>query len=128
MVLAARSSLAVAALCALLPACSADAVDEPVPALETPGTFIASARKTDGYDLFRTRTVLFLDDRRTYLFFDEHLDGAATLDEARSKAQDPALALTFVGPRLRSNFLETSWHVVWYRSLTKEERAAHGGL
>lgn len=103
-------------------------MEEPLPALDTPGTFVVSARDGGGYRLFRTRTVIFIDERRTYLFFDEHLAGAESPESARNKARDPALPLVFVGPSLLERFLQTPWQVVWYRSLTEEERTSHGGL
>jgi hypothetical protein len=112
----------------LLGACSADAVEEPAPSLETPGAFVVRERETGGYRLFRTRSFLALDAERKYLFLDEHVAGAASLAEAHGKARDPALALRFIGPYSRPQFVQRPYQVIWYRSMSEEERTAHGGL
>jgi hypothetical protein len=116
------------AVLVLLGACSADAVEQAPPSLETPGAFVVRERDDGGYRLFRTRGFLAVDPERTYLLFDEHIAGAASLAEASGKARDPELALQFIGPYLRSQFVQRPYEVIWYRSMSEEERSAHGGL
>jgi len=113
-----------AALCAV--ACSADAVEEPLPGLDVPGAFVAVQRDEGGYALLRTRTVLALSPDRTLIFFDEHPPGAESIDEARAKARELDLVLVLGSPRLQSSFSRRPYQVVWYRSLTDEERGSSG--
>lgn len=120
-----RSALALLFL-GLQAGCSADAVPEPLPEIELPGTFIAREREPDGYQLFRTRVALRFGADRTYIFFDEHQPGARTLAEARSKARDPELLLVQSAPRLKAQFVELPYFVIWYRSMTDEERGPSG--
>ncbi len=109
-------------------ACSADALDAPSPTVQTPGAFVARARDEGGYRLFRTRTSLAIDGGRSFVFFDEYLPGVGSLDEARTRAQDPEVPLAFIGPILLSQFEQRPYHVVWYRTMTEEERTGNGGL
>lgn len=108
--------------------CSADAVDEPEPVFTTPGAFIAWSDEEGGYRLLRMRNVFPLTDELTLLFFDEYLAGVASLEEAKQKAQDPALPLVFIGPIQLTQFRQQPHVVVWFRTLTEEERNANGGL
>jgi hypothetical protein len=121
-------TVALGALLGCASACSADAVEEAPPKLETPGAFVARERESGGYRLFRTRGALVLDAERNYLVFDEHFAGAASLAEAKEKVRDPSLLLQFIGPYSRAQFERVPYEVIWYRSMSEEERTAHGGL
>lgn len=103
-------------------ACSADAVAVPEPGVRDAGTFVASARTSGGYRLLRTTEVLLFDPVTTYLFMDEYFPGAASVSEARSLARRADLPLRPSSILLERTFLQTEWHIVWYRSLTDEER------
>jgi hypothetical protein len=111
-----------AALVTSLPACSADAADEPEPTLETPGAFVAVGIDESGYRIWRTLTAIRLENRQEVLFFTAYAPVAEDFAEARELARDPDLE---VGQSLvvssREYVTEQPWKVVWFRTLTDEE-------
>lgn len=115
-------TLLLLACAAINAACSADAVAVPEPSVRHAGTFVASPRASGGYRLLRTTEVLLIDPVTTYLFMDEYFPGAATVSEARALARRVDLPLRPSSILLERTFLQTEWHIVWYRTLTDEER------
>ncbi|MFZ5889454.1 MAG: hypothetical protein ACOY0T_00145 [Myxococcota bacterium] len=104
-------------------ACSATAVDEPPPRLDTAGSFIASPNGSGGYLLFRTLLGLRLETE-TVLFMLRYGVMAASINEARALAQSHSLGT----PRefeshAMSEFERVGFEVVWFRTLTDDERA-----
>lgn len=111
-----------AALLASLPACSADAADEPEPTLETPGAFVAVAIDERGYQIWRTLTSIRLENRQEVLFFTAYAPVAEDYDEARALARDPELEIRqSLVVSSREYVTGIPWKVVWFRTLTDEE-------
>lgn len=109
-------------LLAFTSACSADAVTEPWPSLDTPGAYFASAREPSGYHLYRTISVLHIDTQRNAMFLDEHPGGAETLAEAERLARDASTRFVDGPVIFKEALLRSPHRVVWFRSLTDEER------
>jgi len=109
-------------LLAGLAGCSADAVEEPAPTLENAGTFVATPEAPDHYRLLRVRNTLVSGPELVYLFLDEHLPGARSLDEALALARDPELLLLPVDVVLLRDFVTRPHVVLWHRSLHDDER------
>ena len=106
----------------LLAACSADAVPEPEPTLETPGAYFAVV--VDGeYQLHRTLAVLANGSQDETLFVLRYTATPHSFDEARELAKDaplPAGSAIAIGHRY---VVQREWRVVWFRSITSEEAA-----
>ena len=116
--------VALALLLGLLTACSADAVDEPDPQLETPGAFIALADDEGTFQILRTLAGLEVGSGQDIIFFTLFEPAAVDFEQARELAQDPELAVS--DPLVlvpKADVLSRTWKVVWFRSLTEEERA-----
>jgi hypothetical protein len=112
-------------LLALLPlgACSADAVAEPEPAIETKGAFIAVI--VDGeYELLRTLTVLGSGGQDETLFVVPYLVEPESFEEARELAKNPDLPKGEVRAIGKRYITLREWRVVWFRSVSPEEEAA----
>jgi hypothetical protein len=111
------------AIAPLVLGCSADAAFEPEPTLETPGAFVALENQQGTFDIVRTLASIEVGQDEKMLFFKSFVPSARDFDEARELARDPALpvsdSLVLVQ---RSDILELDWKVVWFRSLSQEER------
>ncbi len=110
-------------------ACSADAVPEPEPGLETPGSFVASGPVSDGgFVLLRSLMSLRLDNGNTLLFFTRYDVRPKSFEHARELCRTtsdfPAVAM--LQSPLKSEFELTPFRVVWFRTLTQEERDVLG--
>jgi hypothetical protein len=121
-----RDFLAVAGLCVNVAGCSADAVEEPLPALHLPGTFVVRENDDGSFRLYRTRTAIAFTPERTFLFMDEHPSAFDGVEDGRLKARDHDLVLVPTGPWLLTQFTKSPYWIVWYRSLTDEERGTSG--
>lgn len=119
-----RRLLGALSLCGLwLAACSADAVEEAPPTLETAGVFVARADPEGGYRLFRVLQVLRVDPTQRTLFLTVYALRTASIDEAREAAQheSPPIAVP-VQIHSAQQFASAPHAIVWFRSLTPEER------
>jgi len=105
-------------------ACSADAVPEPEPTLDTKGAFIAVAADEGDYQLLRTLAVLGSGRDDDAFFVLPYLAKPGSFDEARELAQDPALPVGEVTAVGRRSITSREWRVVWFRSVSSEEQAA----
>lgn len=113
--------LALLATCA---GCSADAVSEPLPTLETPGAFVATGPNDDGsYALFRVLMALTFDNQKTVVFVFRYPARPRSLSEARALAQGN-LESSLVETHVRDVFVEAGYEIVWFRTLTEEESDA----
>jgi hypothetical protein len=118
-----RRALALVAVAASLAGCSADAVDEPEPELETPGAFVAVDDGAGAYEILRTLTSLEVGNDRDVIFFTLFAPTAVDFEQARELARDPALPIQDELVLLPEDYvLSRSWKVVWFRTLTEEER------
>lgn len=105
-----------------LAACSADAVPEPEPTLETRGAFFAVV--VDGeYQLRRTLAVLARGSQDETLFVLPYTATPHSFDEARELAKDPALPAGDAIAIGRRYVVQREWKVVWFRSVSPEEDA-----
>ena len=123
----ARAAITCALLGTLLglSGCSADAVDEVPPTLETAGAFVARQDALEGgYRLFRILQVLRLQPQETALFVTVYAVRTDSIEQARQAAKQPALPtqalLEVVSAR---QFSAVPHEIVWFRSLNDEERA-----
>jgi hypothetical protein len=108
----------------LLAGCSADALDEPEPELLTPGAFVAVDDGEGAYEILRTLTSLGVGDDRNVIFFTVFAPTAPDFDRARELARDPALPIRDELVLLPEDyFFPRSWKVVWFRTLSEEERS-----
>lgn len=118
--------LAGAALALALSAsgCSADAVAEPEPGIETPGAFVAVSMEHDGIRLFRTVGRGALENGDYLLVLILYAEHPESFEQAGELARKPDLReqvhqYFYEESRIRSRPHE----VVWFRTLTPEETA-----
>lgn len=107
-----------------LTACGAsDTLPEPEPELETPGAFVAQ-RGSDGvFVLLRTLDKLTVENQDTLLFFTVYDVTPKSWDDARELSKRASLPVENQAvTAFEKLFLETPHRVVWYRTLTDEER------
>ena len=104
-------------------ACSADAVPEPEPTLDTKGAFVAVATGDDDYELLRTLAVLGSGRDDDAFFVVPYVARAKTFAEARELAKDPDLPSREVTAVGRRYITSREWKVVWFRSVSFEEEA-----
>lgn len=105
-----------------LAACSADAVPEPEPTLETPGAYFAVVVEGE-YQLNRTITVFARGSQDETLFVVPYVATPHSFDEARELAKDPTLPTREVIAIGRRYVVQREWRVVWFRSVSPEEEA-----
>lgn len=103
--------------------CSADSVDEREPTLDTIGVFVARSDSEGGYTLHRVLYALRLQTDDTSLFITTYAVRASTLDQARKLAQSGPLPIEVdVEVVSQRQFASIPYEIVWFRSLTPEER------
>jgi len=103
--------------------CSADAVDEREPTLETIGVFVARSASEGGYTLHRVLYALRLQTDDTSLFISTYAVRPRTLEEAREASRSEALAVQMpVEVVSLRQFAAVPHEIVWFRSLNREER------
>jgi hypothetical protein len=124
-----RAALALALVCAALPACSSDAAPEPEPTLETPGAFVAVNEEDEEDDaadgaltLMRILDTLSLPND-TVLFVTVYNVNPTSWDEAReiAKSHDIPIRLD-IQFASRAPLVAHPYRVVWFRTLTDEEK------
>jgi hypothetical protein len=118
-----RCTALLALVASLLAGCSADAVDEPEPELETPGAFLAVDDSAGAYAILRTLTSLEVGQGQDVIFFTLFAPTARDFDQARELARDPELPIRdelVLFPK--DDIISHSWKVVWFRTLSEEER------
>jgi hypothetical protein len=124
-------ALVLLALAASLSGCSADAVEPAEPELWTPGAFVATAQQDGLVGLHRVLSVEPLPpqpgventERNAILHLTAYQETAASFDEARELAQKHTLTpATKNYVQLASTFADFDYRIVWYRTLTAEER------
>jgi hypothetical protein len=102
--------------------CSADAVDAPEPAIDTPGAFVAYEESPGQLRLMRTFQKLVADDNAFLFaaFYDPLLGSYAEAENmARDRSATPQPDL--IGLDLTA--FAAPYRVVWFRSLSEQERA-----
>ena len=104
--------------------CSADAVPEPEPTLESAGAFVATGPIDGNYALFRVLLTLTFDNQQRVLFVLRYSEVPKSIGEARALAQGPQLNGGIVETRVREAFIADGYEVVWFRTLTDEEKDA----
>jgi hypothetical protein len=104
--------------------CSADSVDEREPTLDTIGVFVARSAPDGGYTLHRVLYALRLQTDDTSLFISTYAVHPSTLDGARALARSGPLPVDVeVQVVSQRQFGSVPYEIVWFRSLTPEERA-----
>lgn len=108
----------------ILAACSADAVDEKPASLQTLGAFVARADPEGGYRLHRLLYVLRIPPMEPTLFMTIYAIRVDTIEAAREAAKGTSLPIE-VAVEVFSEpaFASVPYEIVWFRSLTPEERA-----
>jgi hypothetical protein len=108
---------------ALLPACATESLPEPEATLVTPGAFIAEDPSEGPIVLLRTLDT-FASEMDTVLALTEYDVEPASFEEAAELAKLPELPIRFTITAASAKLLtEAGARVVWYRTLTDEERA-----
>jgi hypothetical protein len=120
--LARSGRLALLATVLWLGACSADAVVEPEPTIETKGAFIAVVVEGK-YELLRTLTVFGANTQDETLFVVPYLVEPNSFEHARELAKDPTLPKGEVIAIGKRYIVTRDWRVVWFRSVSLEEEA-----
>ncbi len=105
--------------------CSADEIDPPEPAIESPGTFVAATDSTGVIVLFRTLRIVPLSTRES--IYDAIVYGGepSSYEQAKSWAKDPDWPVA--SPHSSYSYqqiLSSQPEAVWFRSLTSVELAA----
>jgi hypothetical protein len=107
---------------ALLPACASESLPEPEPTLVTPGAFVAEAPDDGPLLLFRTLET-FATEGDTIVAFTEYDVSPANWEQAEFFARLPDLPIRIALTAASANlFSQGEYRVVWYRTLTDEER------
>ena len=121
-----RSRVSLAGVAALvISACSADSVTPPEPTLETPGAFVLATDDSGLTILFRTLQVVPIDSTESLLDAILYAAAPSSPEQARALARDRALPVAepHASFSLRS-ILSLEPEVVWFRSVTQDERDA----
>lgn len=120
--MSARAAFFLASLFALLPACATESVPEPEPTIFTRGAFVA-VRVADG-TLRLSRTLdTFETELDTSLIETEYDVHPRTFEEAHALARRPEIPIRLLVTVSSGNGVLAREHeVVWYRTLTEEER------
>jgi hypothetical protein len=103
--------------------CSADSVDEREPTLDTIGVFVARREPEGGYTLHRVLYALRLQTDDTSLFISTYAVRPRTIDDARELSRSGPLPIEVdVQVVSQRQFASVPYEIVWFRSLTPEER------
>jgi hypothetical protein len=112
------SSLAAAGLALSVGACSADAVEAPDPAVETPGTFVGLEDEASGLVIFRVRGMTGVAGGDRILIVDVLEAKPESFEQARALVRGPDLPVR--SPNYLITLLSVLTHpheVLWFRSL-----------
>lgn len=111
------------ALAALAPGCASESAPEPEPTIYTRGAFVA-VRVEDGHIRLSRTLDTFEVQTDTSLIETEYAVTPVTFEEARLLAKLPELPIRLLVTASSGNSVEEREHeVVWYRTLTEEERS-----
>lgn len=117
-----RATLLLSAL-GLLGGCSTDALEAPEPTLITPGAFTAVDEENGRMTLYRTLDYLELETD-TLLFLTEYEVTPASYEDARESAKRHDLPIRVASVGASAALFPGHPHqVVWFRTLTDEEKA-----
>lgn len=102
--------------------CATERLNEPEPTLLTPGAFVAEGTEGEPLELLRVLDT-FKTEQDTVLALTVYNVEPHTFDEARLFARLPSLPIRTKLTAASANLLtEAGVEVVWYRTLTDEER------
>lgn len=105
-----------------LSGCSADAVDPPEPAIETPGTFVAATDSDGVIFLLRTLRIVPLDSRESIYEAILYSGEPSSYDEAKEWAKDPEYPVARpYSAYPYQTILTLQPEAVWFRTLTRDE-------
>jgi hypothetical protein len=108
---------------ALVFACSSDHAAEPEPTLETAGAFVAYSDEVGEIRLIRVLGGVVLDNGDTILFVTKYLPVLPSFDAAEDLAQGPTPPIAFKSTSVSRAEVESHpYRVVWFRSLSEEEK------
>jgi hypothetical protein len=117
--------LVVCALLSVLAGCSADSVSEPEPIIERAGSFVAVTEAEGTIVLLRTLRVVPIDSAESLYEAILYEGRPSSYDEAEAWAKDRDLPVSDPhGIFSLRNVLSGNPEVVWFRTLTEDERAA----
>jgi len=106
-----------------LAGCSSEAIAEPIPAIERPGTFVAVDEGKGYLTLHRTLESFRVNDE-TLLVLTVYDVAPATPGEAREIAKDRDIPVLYeTAATSLGAFPNGPYWIVWFRSLTEEELA-----
>jgi hypothetical protein len=104
-------------------ACATESLPEPEPTIYTRGAFVAVRTEGGAFALFRTLDTFEVEDDTVLLQTRYDVD-PRTCEEARELATDADLPVRELVTVSSGNGIAASEHcVVWYRTLTEEERS-----
>ncbi|APR87492.1 hypothetical protein A7982_12841 [Minicystis rosea] len=107
----------------LVAGCAPETEVGPEPELDTPGAFVAQREGDGSITLLRTLEKLTVAGQDTLLFFSVYDASPTTWDEARELAKQHDLKLRYeLTTAYETPFLTSEFRVVWFRTLTDEER------
>jgi hypothetical protein len=111
-------SLVAACLASLLGACSADAVEEPEPGVETPGAFVGLEDEALGIVILRTQATTGLETGERILIVSVLEAHPRSFEEARALVRGPDLPVRTPSYFITLRTVLTNPHeVLWFRSL-----------
>lgn len=116
-----QSSLFLAIASAIMGGCSSDAIDPSEPRVDTPGAFVAVTEE-EGLVLLRTLGVL-ANKQGNNLFVTVYSGHPADWDDAREMSKQRDIPIKSDWYLFAQASLPKPLKVVWFRTLTKEERA-----
>ncbi|XXY54695.1 hypothetical protein WME91_26540 [Sorangium sp. So ce269] len=118
-----RAAHLLVVLSSALPACATDDAPEPEPELDFPGSFVAVAEQEGPLTLRRTLDRLRLDNGDILLFMSSYDVAPRSWEEAREAAYDHDIPVQIeLEVLLRGDITAHPHRVVWFRSLTEEEK------
>ncbi|MBK8253649.1 MAG: hypothetical protein IPK82_13405 [Polyangiaceae bacterium] len=109
-------------LSATLTGCATESIEEPEATVATPGAFVAVDTPSSPMSLLRTLDS-FKNGDDTILVFTEYNVIPDSWEEAEAMAKLPDLPIRYLEtPGSFNTFTQFDHRVVWYRTLTDEER------
>lgn len=105
--------------------CASDSADVPEPTLTTGGAFVAQEAQPGEVLLYRVLGALHLENGQTMLLLRRFAPRASSFAEARELAKQPELPIDLaLTNAVESEFVKLPHRVVWFRTLTEQERDA----
>lgn len=113
------------AVALVLSACASDAVEPPAPEIDTPGAFIAQQLSPGDVRLMRTLGAIQLSNGQEMLFVTLYEPHVASFAAARELAKEQSIPIKqAISQAIESELTKQPWEVVWFRTLTPDERDA----